>query len=122
MSSIGVKLPLTLDSGNGFTMNKSMIQVIKQNFKMLLLTEKCERVMNPDYGVGLKRFLFENNSINWQAQVSDAISSQVNTYMPYVVIRSINASPSVANPYQMNIAIKYVIKCVNIADSIALTI
>jgi hypothetical protein len=122
MSSIGVKLPLTLDSGNGFTMNKSMIQEIKQNFKMLLLTEKGERVMNPDYGVGLKRFLFENNTINWQTQVSDTINSQVGTYMPYISIRAINTSPSITNPYQMNIAIEYAIRGVNITDSITLTI
>ena len=40
MSSLSVKLPLARDSGDGFEMIKSFKSMIKQNFKMLLLTEK----------------------------------------------------------------------------------
>ncbi len=60
MASLAVKLPLTPDSGDGFTMIKGLRALIKQNFKMLLLTIPSERVMEPEFGVGLKRFLFQN--------------------------------------------------------------
>ena len=122
MSSIGVKLPLTLDVGDGFTMNKSMARVIQQNFKMLLLTDKGERVMNPDYGVGVKRFLFENDHLNWQNQLIETINSQTTIYMPYVIIEGINVAPSSTNANRVNITIKYRIKGINITDFIALTI
>jgi len=122
MSSIGVRLPLTLDSGDGFTMNKSMVRVIQQNFKMLLLTDKGERVMNPDYGVGVKRFLFENDHPNWQNQLIGSINSQTTIYMPYVIIEGIDVAPSSTNANRVNITIKYRIKGVNITDFIALTI
>ena len=62
MSSLGVKLPLARDSSDGFGMIKNFKTMIKQNFKMLLLTNPGERVMEPDFGVGRKKFLFENSS------------------------------------------------------------
>ena len=42
MASIGVKLPLTTDSMDGFTMTKTLKDAIKQNFKMLILTNPGE--------------------------------------------------------------------------------
>ena len=60
MASIGVALPITKDSSDGFTMLKSFRKTIKQNFKMLILTSPGERVMEPEFGVGIRRFLFEN--------------------------------------------------------------
>ena len=38
MSSIGIKVPITYDSGDGFTMLKTLDGTIKQNLKMLILT------------------------------------------------------------------------------------
>ena len=60
MSSLAVKIPLTRDSIDGFAMIKDIRTLIKQNFKMLLLTYPGERVMEPEFGIGLRRFLFSN--------------------------------------------------------------
>ena len=60
MASIGVRLPLTLDSTDGFGMIKTIRDMIKQNLKMLVLTNPGERVMEPDFGVGISQFLFGN--------------------------------------------------------------
>ena len=38
MSSIGVKIPLAFDTNDGFKMLKSYRATVKQNLKMLLLT------------------------------------------------------------------------------------
>ena len=60
MSSFGVALPITKNSIDGFTMIKSFRRLIKQNLKMLILTAPGERVMEPEFGVGLRNFLFQN--------------------------------------------------------------
>jgi phage baseplate assembly protein W len=54
MSSLGVKLPLARDASDGYGMIKSFKTMIRQNFKMLLLTSPGERIMEPNFGVGLK--------------------------------------------------------------------
>ena len=62
MSSIGIKLPLAYSSLDGFQMIKTIRQMAKQNFKMLILTNPGERIMEPNFGVGLSRYLFENGT------------------------------------------------------------
>ena len=89
MASIGVALPLTLDSGDGFTMLKDLKKAIRQNLKMLILTNPGERVMNPNFGVGMKRFLFENYHEDVTSQIETKIKQQVDIYMPSVRIRGI---------------------------------
>ena len=60
MASYAVKLPLAQDSADGYAMIKRLKTLVKQNLKMLILTNPGERVMEPDYGVGIRQFLFEN--------------------------------------------------------------
>ena len=74
MASIAVKLPLTRDSVNGWKMIVGFKALIKQNIKMLLLTVPGERVMFPDYGVGLKTYLFSNFSGTVYAEIEDKIN------------------------------------------------
>ena len=70
MSSIGVKIPITYDSGDGFTMLKTLDDTIKQNLKMLILTNPGERVMEPEFGVGIMQYLFSNFSENVYGEIT----------------------------------------------------
>jgi len=82
MASLAIKLPLTFDSIDGFTTIKSIKLLVKQNLKMLILTIPGERVMHPHFGVGMKKFLFENYSESVYAEIDTKIREQVNTYCP----------------------------------------
>ena len=90
MASISVRLPLTLDDSDGYGMIKKIRNVIKQNLKMLILTEPGERVMEPEFGVGMRRFLFENSSDSVYSQIDKRIREQVRIYIPDISIRKIN--------------------------------
>ena len=89
MSSYGVKLPLTYDSGNGFAMLKKLKNVIKQNLKMLFLTSPGEYVMDAGFGVGLYNYLFELPTQQTIQTIKPTIYDQVSKYMPYVHIKEI---------------------------------
>ena len=83
-------LPLQRDDEDGFyVLTKTIAQNIKQNFKNLILTVPGERVMLPNFGVGLRRFLFENNSFEMQGEISTKIDNQVDTYMPFVTVNQV---------------------------------
>ena len=60
MSGISPKLPLSRDFEDGYSLNKTLKDVARQNLKMLILTAPGERIMIPDFGVGLRNYLFEN--------------------------------------------------------------
>ena len=89
MASLAAKLPLTLDSGDGYTSIKTLKTLIKQNFKMLILTNPGERVMDPEFGVGIKLFLFENFQSDVYARIDSRIKDQTQKYLPVIEIRSI---------------------------------
>ena len=60
---LSVALPLTVDPTFGpYNLNTTYEDLAKQNFKMLLLTNKGERIMHPNFGVGLRSYLFEQNT------------------------------------------------------------
>ena len=89
MASLAPRLPLTLDSGTGYTSITSLKRMIKQNFKMLILTNPGERVMEPEFGVGIKQFLFENFQSGVYARIDSKIREQTSIYIPIISIQNI---------------------------------
>ena len=89
MTSISVQLPLQIDAQDGYLMNKTMHQAVRQNLKMLILTSPGERVMDPNFGVGLRRFLFEMANEYVYEDIRAAIQRQIEVYMPFVKIKNI---------------------------------
>lgn len=90
MEGISVKLPLTYGNTDGpYILNKNIGEVVKQNFKNLLLTSPGERIMLPDFGVGLRTLLFEEISGSTYERVSARIRDQVFTYLPFINIENI---------------------------------
>ena len=89
MSGISPKLPLYIDPVDGIALNKTLKQMTRQNLKMIILTSPGERIMYPKFGVGIRRYLFMNNTQRTLSDISRKIEQQVRTYLPSVTIRSI---------------------------------
>ena len=56
------KLPLQLDKDGNFVKIDDFIQNCKQKLRMIILTNPGEKIMEPNFGVGIKRYLFESTS------------------------------------------------------------
>jgi len=120
-------LPLKSDDTAGFyTLNYSVKQNTHQKLKMLLLTAPGERIMIPKYGVGMRRFLFENSN-NAELAVVEKIREQVGIFMKGIKIVTLNVKKdsrtSVANIGQKHILylkMTYLIKGINLIDTIQL--
>lgn len=90
MSGIGAKLPLHISEDDGaYGLTKTIQENTKQNFKMLCLTIPGERIMDPLFGVGLSRFLFENSDDLTSSEIRVKIREQVSKYMPFIEIKEI---------------------------------
>lgn len=70
--------------------NTDTTNAIKQNMRMLLLTRKGEYVWDPNFGVGLHAYLFENDTTISTGFLEGEIRNQSSTYMPYVQIDGID--------------------------------
>jgi|32_taG_2_1085360.scaffolds.fasta_scaffold00258_4 phage baseplate assembly protein W len=91
MQGIGPKLPLAPNDidGAGFGLVKTVAEEIQQNLTHIILTSPGERIMDIDFGVGLRRFLFEQMMPQTEEKIEARIYSQVNQYMPFVKIEKI---------------------------------
>lgn len=122
MASLAPKLPLTLDSGDGYTSIKKLKTLIKQNFKMLILTNPGERVMNPDFGVGIRQFLFENFESDVYARIDNRIREQTSIYLPVVSIESIQFGTGGIDDNSLGLRIEYRIPDIAARDLLEFTI
>ena len=97
-NGLSVKLPLMLDPTDGYTLNKTYKELVQQNLKMLILTSPGERMMDPLFGVGLRQFLFEQNTpISW-GNIEARINTQVAKYMPFVKVIRVDFGKLDDNP------------------------
>ena len=122
MAGLAPELPLSYDNADGFRTLKSFSTMVKQNFKMLLLTNPGERVGFPEYGVGMKRYLFENFSDNTYAAIDSRIREQVNRYMPFVHIKEVNFQGSAESTNTLGVRISYAIPQIGMRDLLEFTI
>ena len=122
MASIGPKLPLTLDSGDGYTSIKTLRSMVKQNLKMLVLTNPGERVMEPEFGVGIRQFLFENFQSDVYARIDERIREQVNTYLPVISINRLEFGRLKQDENLLSLRLEYSIPDIGIRDLLEFTI
>lgn len=122
MSSLAVKLPINKDSINGYQMIDNFEDLIKQNLKMLVLTAPGERVMEPNYGAGLRNFLFENFNNQTFTEIDRKIRSQVLKYMPIVQIVNISFEGSDMDRNLLGLQIFYAVPDIGFTDLLEFTI
>lgn len=116
-----VALPLTYNSQDGpFMLNKDMLSVVKQNLKHLILTDKGERIMLPDFGVGLRKYLFDNMTQLTSIQIESDIKTQVRKYMPYIEIRKIEVLEDPNNLNKLSVGIIFSVPALNVNDVLVL--
>ena len=91
---LGAKLPLRRDEEDGYSLVKPHHEAIRQNMKNLILTNPGERIMIPNFGAGLSRFLFEQDDPAVYDNISGAIKAQIRLFMPFVTIHEIRVANS----------------------------
>ena len=91
MKGLSPKFPLRYDNQFGFySLNVTYKDMIRQNMTNLLLTNPGERVMDINFGVGLRSYFFEPMTAGTYGEISDRVQSQVTKYMPFVAINHVD--------------------------------
>ena len=123
MYGISPKIPLIVDDLDGYYgLTKTVREAVKQNFRNLMFTIPGERVMDINFGVGLRKYLFENFDNNLVPRIKSRIISQVQTYMSFINLKEIDISQDTTNSNRMDIFISYSISNLGESDNLLLTI
>lgn len=88
--TLGIKLPMNNRKGNGmFNMSRTTEEQAVSNYVNLLLTKKGERYMQPEFGIGIQFYLFEQNTQGLRIQLEHEIRRQSAFWLPYITNHNI---------------------------------
>ena len=91
---IGLSFPLVFDNTAS---TKKTLAAVKSNLFLLCSTELGERIMQPNLGIRLKRYLFEPFSEILVSDIKETVTESINYWMPFVKINQILVEMSPIN-------------------------
>ncbi len=98
------RLPLIYGKNDGpYDMIVSKEEMVRQNLKNLLLTNPGERVMDPNFGVGIKSYLFETQDSFNPADLIQQTQLQVKKYIPGIKIENFNVRKNSDHEFSVSI-------------------
>ena len=112
---IGVSLPF--NAKGVFNKTYSTKEQIKSNLINLLLTDKGERIMNPEFGADLRRSLFENMTSDSTELLRIKIIDAISIFIPEVELGNID----IKNDFDYNtlsVTINYRLRISNEPDQV----
>lgn len=115
--AVGVSLPF--DGRAVFNSTYTNKDATKANLINFFLTGKNERVLNVDFGAGLRNFLFENLTQDMVDTTKELIAEALQLYFPQVVANELNL---IAYPDQnlVTFELKYAVRETNITDEVVI--
>jgi len=119
---IGPKLPLAYDKKHGpYGLILDPKEELKQNLLNIVMTNPGERVMDSNFGVGIKAFLFENFTSETISDIQEKISNQVARYLPSIVISNIAIQKEEINNL-LYVSLEFFIPSLGVVDNLNIDI
>jgi phage baseplate assembly protein W len=113
--AVGVSLPFS--AKDVFTSTYTTKDALKSNLINFLLTDKGERVLNPDFGIGLRSLLFEQATQDTKDQIDYLIRKGIADWFPELAINTLTIAPT-PDTNTVTIYMKYNVNQTNIQDEL----
>lgn len=116
--AVGVDLPLNAPSV--FKSNFTTAKSIKNNLINFFLTNPKERFLNPEFGGGLRAFIFEQISDDSLFKLESRIQSQLSYYFSNINVVSLDILKNNVDINEITIQLKYSVTNTNITDELSI--
>lgn len=83
---------------------------VREAIQVILATEPRERILLPEFGAGLSRFLFEPNTVTTRHEIAERITRALGQWEPRIAVESVSvdADPQDARAATATITYKLV--------------
>ena len=78
---------------------------MRESIRIILLTEPGERVMREDFGCGLRKFLFEPNTVTTRQLIRERVVRAIALWEPRVKVDDVAVEADPTNPRLIGINI-----------------
>jgi len=101
---IGIDLPFRKSDGieGWFASTTTTIKAVKNNIRNLLNTHKGERFMQPNIGLNLRKFQFEQFTDELRLQIENDILDTFEFWLPFIQVRDLKVQMSDATAGSVN--------------------
>lgn len=117
--SIG--FPPRLDKENRLSWSEGADN-IRESIRIILTTEPGERLMLPNFGAGLKRFLFEPNTVPTHRLIEESIRQSLDLWEPRIELDAIDVIPDEDDPQAVWVMIRYTLVANRAGDQLQLRV
>jgi len=107
---LGVGWAFPVKPANGQLTFSSYEADVERAIPIILLTEPCERPMLPEFGAGLRRFVFEPSSPVTFRAIEQAVQRALTDWEPRINVQDVTVTPDDLEPNLLLIAVDFVIR------------
>lgn len=93
---------------------------IRDAIRVILLTEPGERLMRPDFGAGLGRFLFEPNTVTTRRAIEEAITAALRDWEPRITVESVVVDEDADDPRSALATVTYKLVATSALERVSL--
>lgn len=88
MKAINIKFPLVDDVEKNVLFKQNFVSkdALVSNLLLLLLTEEGERFYMPDFGINLRKYIFQPKDGITESEITEEIKERVKTFIPQLTI------------------------------------
>jgi uncharacterized protein len=87
---LGITLPIRLGANGYFENTTDVLTQVRSNLTNLLLTQKGERLLQPEFGSDLHKVIFEAMTDDGLAEVQASIETAAEQWMPFIQIGTVD--------------------------------
>lgn len=100
---------------------RSGTALVRQSILIILDTEPGERIMRPDFGCGLRRYLMEPNTPATRAAIAREIGAALRAWEPRIVVGTVDVTPT-GDPSTVLVSLSYTLTRDQSVDTVQVTV
>jgi phage baseplate assembly protein W len=95
---------------------------VRESIRVILLTERRERLRLPGFGGGLSRYLFEPNTVTTRQLIKDRITKELAQWEPRVAVEDVSVEEDATDPQAAVATITYRLVATRKQETVSLTV
>ena len=95
---------------------------VRESIRVILLTEPSERLMREQFGCGLRRFLFEPNTVTTRALIRESVVNAIKAREPRVAVEEVTVEADPEDARLIAVQIHFRLVATQAAGRVGLTL
>jgi uncharacterized protein len=95
---------------------------VRECIRVLLLTEPGERIMRPQFGCGLRQYLFEPNTPTTRELIRQEITAAINRWEARVRVQQVTVMQDQNDPRTAAVNVRFILVATGVAQQLGMTL